>query len=425
MKNICPLYSAEKRLDDCLKLWKTAKYNYFKPNSFILNLNNLIQSLRSVTFILQKNKNPLPNFENWYQEWQEVMKKDDILVWLKKARNYIEKEGDLETLSKVRLSIINSYFEPPIFETVISPFIRTEEFLRIITKIKPKEINLEKGFLRAERLWVDSQLESRELIEANAHVFIFLLNLIIDAHDKLLNSDFNCQWYSRKLISMQETINMLDQKWERTIWTDLSTKEITEPAFKKIELDNDILEKAKKRYGNLDDFKQELNNAKNLKEQASILFKSAKLLLSKDGTHISMVYLGYANGELVPFPYFFTKREEKYMFFRMFASIVKDTFAISIIAINECWIASAVDKIKQFIFPSDDPNRKEGLHLVAANSSGEIISFFVQFNRNKNGKIILGKEFIIDDDMKDRNIFLEPVFEVWKKNNSFIVGCVY
>ena len=120
-----------------------------------------------------------------------------------------------------------------------------------------------------------------------------------------------------------------------------------------------------------------IKNTNSLKKQAQILFKQSKLLLSKDGTHLPIVFLGYADGRLVPYPYFFTKREEKYMFLRMFASVVKETFATSIIAINECWIASGEDKTKQFIFPSDDPNRKEGLHLVAANSSGKIISFFV------------------------------------------------
>ncbi|GAJ19349.1 unnamed protein product, partial [marine sediment metagenome] len=34
---------------------------------------------------------------------------------------------------------------------------------------------------------------------------------------------------------------MLNQNWDRTIWIDLSTKEIVKPDFKDINLDNNVL----------------------------------------------------------------------------------------------------------------------------------------------------------------------------------------
>lgn len=418
MENNCPLQSTEKRLNDCLILWENAKSNYFEPDSFILNLNNLIQTLRSVTFILQKNKDSLQAFKSWYEKWQLIMKQNSILSWLKKARNYIEKEGDLKTLSKVRLSIVNSYYEPPIFETEIPPFIRTEEFLRIILDTKPKKINIEKGFLRAERLWIDSKLESRELIEATAYVYIFLLNLIIDAHHKLIDSKTvsKCPWYNKNIRSMHTTLTMIDQNWDRTIWIDLSTKEIIQPAFKIIKRNNKILEKAKKRYGNLENFKKELSNKKNLKSEAEILFKQAKLMLLKDGTHVPIVFLGYQDGNrrLIPIPYFVGDREEKYMFFRCIASIVKKTLATSIIAINEVWVSTLKDK-PPYIFPSDDPNRKEALSLVAANSNGERYSLTVFFSKDKDGNIVLGREFSTGNIKDGTFFFLIPVLAVWHK----------
>ncbi|MHB8278215.1 MAG: hypothetical protein ACYDIA_11245 [Candidatus Humimicrobiaceae bacterium] len=417
MENNCPLQSTEKRLNDCLSLWEKAKSSYFEPDSFILNLNNLIQTLRSVTFILQKNKDFLPSFNNWYNEWQLVMKQDKILIWLVKARNYIEKEGDLKTLSKVRLSIVNSYLEPPIFEKEIPPFIKNEEFLKIITEIKPKKINLQNGFLRAERLWIDSKLESRELIEATGYVYIFLLNLIIDAHHKLIDSETknNCNWYNKNIRSLPTTLAMINQDWNRTIWMDLATKETILPDMKTINLDNKLIAKAKKRYGNLENFKSELKNAKNLKSEAKILFKQAKLLLLKDGYHSQIVILGYADGHSRPILFNVENRKEKYLFFRYIASIVKETFVKSVILISEAWM-SALKDIPLYLFPSDDPDREEALSLVAANSKGEKYSFTVFFSKDKHGNIILGREFS-DEGTKDyASDFLIPILTVWNQS---------
>lgn len=418
MENNCPLQSTEKRLNDCLLLWENAKSTYFEPDAFILNLNNLIQALRTVTFILQKNKNFLTSFDNWYEKWQFAMKKDEILTWLKEARNYIEKEGDLKTLSKVRLSIVNTYFEPPIFEKEISPFTKNEEFIKIITGIKPKKINIENGFLRAERRWIDSNLESRELIEATAYVYIFLLNLIIDAHHKLIDSETknNCEWYHKNIRLLPITLTMINQNWYRTIWMDLETKETITPGLERIKNDDKTRAKAKKRYGkNLDNFISELRNTKNFKSEAEVVFKQAKFLLLKDGYHLPIIILGYPNGPSIPILCDIEDRKEKYMFFRYLASVVSKTFAISIMIIGEVWISQLRDNAP-YHFPSDDPDHQEALSLTSANNKGERYSFTVFFTKDKDGNIILGKEFSSDDVKGETTNLLIPIFKVWNQS---------
>lgn len=417
MENNCPFKSTEKRLDDCLIIWENTKSSYFEPNSFILNLNNLIQNLRSVTFILQKNKNFSPNFDSWYEKWQIAMKKDPILVWLKEARNYIEKEGDLDTLSKIRLSIVNSYYEPPIFEKEIPPFFKTDEFIKTFIETKLNKNYYKKGLLRAERIWIDSKLKSREIIEATAYVYIFLLTIIISAHKDLLDSKImeGCSWYYKNICSFHEIIpEMLNQNWDRTIWIDLSTREIINPDFKDINLDNNILKKAKKRYRNLENTKKELDSTKNFKEQVEIFFKNAKSILLKDKTHAPIIIIGYLDGhsKIIMYPII---KEYKYMFFRHIASLMKKTLATSIIIINEAWI-SEFDEKNPFLLPSDNPNRKEALCLIATNSKGEKYNYTITFNKDKNGDIIFGKEF--SDNYKDSNDFglLIPILSIWNQN---------
>ena len=80
-------------------------------------MQNVIQSLRSVTFILQSHKAKIPNFVQWYGnyvdekhgkrgEWQNRLYADPLMRWIVDARNKIEKQGDLESRSFVRAEII-------------------------------------------------------------------------------------------------------------------------------------------------------------------------------------------------------------------------------------------------------------------------------------------------------------------------------
>lgn len=114
--------------------------------------------MRTVTFILQKNRSVFSEFDNWYKQWQDRMRNDSTLKWLKEARNFIEKEGDLLTLSRARISVIESWFSDPIFEMDIPPLTKTEDTAKLSAHhISSKEI-YNVGLLRFERRWVDSKL---------------------------------------------------------------------------------------------------------------------------------------------------------------------------------------------------------------------------------------------------------------------------
>ena len=112
----CFLADADRRHLDAFSLWVQTKAHYFHPERFRLNLNNCIQALRNVTFVLQEAGSLLPGFAEWYDCWQERMRADPLLKWLVEARNVIVKEGDLKTHSTVRLAVVDSWFDPPTLE---------------------------------------------------------------------------------------------------------------------------------------------------------------------------------------------------------------------------------------------------------------------------------------------------------------------
>src|SRR5690349_13674670 len=94
------------RLEDSHRQWHQAEDEYFDPSGFRIALNGCIQTLRSVTFVLQKQKNKIDGFETWYQDWQKKLNADEVLKWSVQARNRIVKEGDLELHSILRVSVV-------------------------------------------------------------------------------------------------------------------------------------------------------------------------------------------------------------------------------------------------------------------------------------------------------------------------------
>ena len=64
-ENRCPLAAVDQRLDDLHRLWHQAADAYFDPDAFRVAIQSAIQTMRSVTFILQKNKAIIPDFDRW------------------------------------------------------------------------------------------------------------------------------------------------------------------------------------------------------------------------------------------------------------------------------------------------------------------------------------------------------------------------
>src|SRR5260221_13671291 len=98
----CPLAAVDQRLADTHRLWHQAEAAYFDPDGFRLAVQSAIQTLRSVTFILQNHKAIIPDFTHWYGDyvdekrgkrgkWQERLHADPLLRWIVEARNRIEK----------------------------------------------------------------------------------------------------------------------------------------------------------------------------------------------------------------------------------------------------------------------------------------------------------------------------------------------
>jgi hypothetical protein len=174
-----------------------AEAAYFDPDGFRLAVQNAIQTLRSVTFILQSHKGAIPNFDLWYGdyvnekhgkrgEWQVRLHADPLMRWMVEARNKIEKQGDLEAHSFVRAEIIVSYLdEGPRIEIPATLFQSPRNLLRTIPAGAVGQHVRRNGVLRLQRRWVENTLPDYELLDAIAIAFGKLTELVHEAHRQI------------------------------------------------------------------------------------------------------------------------------------------------------------------------------------------------------------------------------------------------
>jgi hypothetical protein len=170
----------ERRLEDLAHLLQGASRTYFDPDLFRRNTNQFLQTARTVTFIIQKNKGDIPDFKNWYQSHVlDAWRDDAVMGWAKDARNVIEKEGDLEFNSALEVALIYSYDEN---EDVVLPCSRTElleagvkKLIRLAEKHLPSGLQDVAG-LKITRCWVTASLPGHELLQSLGYTYARLFD---------------------------------------------------------------------------------------------------------------------------------------------------------------------------------------------------------------------------------------------------------
>lgn len=165
----------ERRLADLGHLLATCSTTYFDPDLFRLNTNQFLTTARTVTFLIQKEKEAIPGFQSWYQEHVTgAWAGDPVMTWAKDSRNHIEKEGDLDLSSELAVTLIFSYDET---QDITVKCERTEvlragllRLMRFAEKWLPTGV-ADGAVLRIQRRWVANSLQTHELLQALAYVY--------------------------------------------------------------------------------------------------------------------------------------------------------------------------------------------------------------------------------------------------------------
>lgn len=78
------------------------------PNRRISGLRNLIVFGRAVTNVLQNLRSIEPDFDEWYQPFQDEMKKDPVAKYFYKLRSEILKQGKMKVSSSLHIKHFNT-----------------------------------------------------------------------------------------------------------------------------------------------------------------------------------------------------------------------------------------------------------------------------------------------------------------------------
>ncbi|MCW2985460.1 MAG: hypothetical protein JWR63_3030 [Conexibacter sp.] len=181
LEKSCPLVRTHTRLHQVHDLWHRVAADYGDPDQFVTSLNAALTALRTVSFMINKDKHLIPDFEAWYQPHIDERYSDPLMVWLKNARNFVQKEGDLEVHSRARVSVLGGSSEPLQTDIDIDPLLTQEQ---IALRLAPGLPGVAKrdGLLAVERRWVAATLPDHELLDVLAHGYGVMAEIVADAH---------------------------------------------------------------------------------------------------------------------------------------------------------------------------------------------------------------------------------------------------
>ena len=148
-----------------------------------MNSNQFLQTARTVTFLIQKNKAQIPDFESWYTAAvRDPWARDAVMTWAKNARNQIEKRGDLELNSSLDVALVISYDEEDDLLLEISDpkliMVGVKQLIRFARKYLPSGVS-DSAIVKVERRWVTSSLKDWELLTALSYVYARMHDLCV------------------------------------------------------------------------------------------------------------------------------------------------------------------------------------------------------------------------------------------------------
>lgn len=410
----CPLHAVDRRLEDCHRHWHEAERAYFDPEGFRVAIQTAIQTLRTVTFILQSNKRLIPDFAGWYAGWQERLAADPLMRWMVDARNKIEKQGDLEAHSFVRAEIVASHLkEGAAIEVPAELSQSVGVLLKSIPDSALGEHIRKHGVLRIERRWVENTLPDHELLDAVATAYGMISQLLDDAHRQMglppptTTNVTSGEEYGKARSGRLPC--MVGHAERRTLDVSLDTGGTLTPVEKEVPFDLKDAQKAAKRYGlpmegilgKSEDVEQELHN----------IFKTARVMTEKDGHHVTALFL-YRAGKVVRIVQVAPENvADKYLLMRRLAHEAARLPADAVIMIGEIWSAKA-DPSRPYMRAADAPDREEFLVATLVRKEGEPVSLMAKFKRGRFAKRKVTLEETVES--RDGAYFqFAPLYEVW------------
>lgn len=405
------------RLSQFKTLWHQAEAAYFDPAAFRLALQNAITTARTVTFILQKHKDAIPAFEPWYKTFTDRFGADPVMRWALEARNKIEKQGDLETLSQVRAELVQAYAGHPATAWMPAIGATPEQIRRSIPEKYLDRHVIETGVLAIERRWVDSELPDREILDALAHVYGQFAQLVVGLHDHLgwpipPQQPGMGEHLIADLLPDGRTKSMQRPPVDRTIHITVRDGNLIDMLAIPTPDDPKLLKEARKRYGKAAGGWDKLADAETFEQVAEVFFEQACVLMLHDGYHLPRVFLFKGRLPVETISPRTKDRREKYLLMRQLAERVRALEADGVMFISEAWTARP-SELEPDQFAVDSKTRGEALVLWAASADGLQKSLQAKIIRKKVKTHKVKAMGPTERDTQKALVLFAPILEVW------------
>lgn len=327
----------ERRLKDLARLLTNCGETYFDPELFRLNTNQFLQTSRTVTFIIQKNKNQIPQFDAWYgTHVHAAWANDPVMTWAKDSRNVIEKEGDLDLHSSVRLTLLFSYLS---HQDLFVPSTRTELVAgnaKRLIRLARKRLSTgvaDAAVLRIERRWVANSLPDRELVYALTYVYSRLYEVCASLA-ALTGSSLD------RDVPLPVDLDPVSSDVGRVRYMKLAQPGIGRVIERRIKQDPTTQIPATV-LALRDEFRAEARPS-NVKDVVKHLAKIAKATFEHYGNHVPMLFLFNERWEQIDFlSTTFADQADKFIFWRSVADRAGYLRAFGVVWVSESWIRDA------------------------------------------------------------------------------------
>lgn len=325
-----------KRLRDCSIHLENAINNYLEPDLFRINFNNFMQTARTVTFLIQKEKNELQkqfDFDGWYQRYQSQWKSDLIMRWSVDTRNIIEKQSDIPIYSKLEVKLALGYRSEEDVHLQIPHddlvFLGVKG-LQSWAKKNLDQHNYKDSAIWIGRTWNEPKLENMDLVSAMQYVYTRLYECCINLNDKIsAENSFTIKNPDEILHAFNITHTY--EYIELTSFKTLSFK--TKTYKKEIKLNHEkFLEERPFKGGKLSDelkgeFKSVFSNFDTISTKKELLDIHADLNLLNfrcDGSILQFVSFFDENFKCIKYiPHMLPNQLAKYIFWRNIGTVVK------------------------------------------------------------------------------------------------------
>jgi len=417
----CVVPKTHARLEQAHALWHEALDAYHDHEQFVTKLNALIQALRTVTWVLQKEFSNSDEFKSWYRPWQDMLKADRRLKWALEVRTQVEHQGDLETSSVAEVRVMAGGWSTPVAELEVDPTADAAEIVRRLQLTGLPEPVRKDGVVEVERRWILPELPGEEVLEVLAHCWGALARVVAAGHQARGQTMEDCAFSAEPTCGAEPLLLHPTARWpcmaasreaptrRRNLATGIPYELEVRTLQRPPPFDEQL---ARERY-RIDEW-QAPPAEEDLVTRGTAFHQFGRRVLVADRYHLPIAWLLREGAPVAQTAMHPEDQRDKAMMMHRLAVDADRMGADELIFTTEVWEAPLVgpDDPRFALRPGDRDDRREALATYAIARSRPCHSWRSGFRRDPDGAILLEQA---EHHVGEPRRFLRPLLAVWSE----------